>query len=564
MKSLEDLKKDGEAAEWLTEEGLRVLQNGYLLPNETPKDMYKRVAGAAAKRLKRPDLEKDFFDIIWKNWLCLATPVASNMGTDRGLPISCNSIHVGDSINSIFKKSHELAVLSKYGAGVGIYMGDIRGRGSKIKGNGKSEGIVPWAKVYDSVTLSVSQGSVRRGAAALYLPIEHLDSEEFINLRRPVGDINRRCMNINHAVCLSDEFMSDVDAKKDSVKGVWKELLRARFETGEPYFMFNDKVNAQAPETYKKLGLKIKTSNICNEIFLYTDEDHTFVCCLSSLNLARWEEWKDSDVVEKSIYFLDAVMEEYIEKASQIEGFESAVRFAKKSRALGLGALGWHTLLQQKMISFDSFDAMMLNGLIFRTIREKADAATLKLGAEYGEPEWCKGSGRRNTHTMAVAPTVSNSLISGGISQGIEPIVSNVYAQKSAKGTFIRKSTTLKSHLELLGRDTLEVWASIDAQGGSVQHLDFLSPEAKEVFMTAYELNQFAIINQAAQRQRWIDQGQSVNLFFPKNSDPKYINDVHVEAWRKDMKGLYYCRSESVLKGDNVFRQKDECKACEG
>jgi ribonucleoside-diphosphate reductase alpha chain len=566
MATLDELKKQNEAPEWMQEEGYKTLSNGYLVPGETPKQMYRRVASAAAKYYKnsKENWENKFFDVMWKNWLGLASPVCSNMGTDRGLPISCNSLHVGDSIDSIFDKNHELAILSKNGAGVGIYMGDVRGRGAAIKGNGVSEGIVPWAKCFDTTTMSVNQGATRRGASAVYLPVEHLDVDEFINIRRPVGDMNRRCLNIHHAVCIGDEFMNKVENKDKSVRETWEKILSARVETGEPYLFFTDNVNRQNPKCYNDLNLKVSTSNICNEIYLYTDPDHTFVCCLSSLNLLRWDEWKNSDLVRTAVYFLDAVMEEYIQKAQNMRGFESAVRFAKKSRALGVGVLGWHSLLQSKNIPFDSFDAMTLNAKIFKHMREMSDKTTLELGKIYGEPEWCNGSGRRNSHCLAIAPTVSNALISGGVSQGIEPIISNVYAQKSAKGTFIRKNPELKKLLEAKGKDTIEIWNKINSNMGSVSGLDFLTREEKDVFMTAKEINQFAIINQAAQRQKWIDQGQSVNLFFGTNSDPKYIHEVHMEAWRKGMKGLYYCRTESVLRTDSVFRSKDDCRACEG
>jgi ribonucleoside-diphosphate reductase alpha chain len=561
--TLQELKERGEAAEWLTDEGYHTLSNGYLLQGETPRQMYRRVADAAASRLNRPDLSNKFFDLMWRNWLCISTPIASNMGTDRGLPISCNSIHIGDSVDSIFNKVHELAMLSKHGAGVGIYFGDVRGRGAPITGNGKSEGIIPWARIFDVTSLGVSQGSTRRGAAAAYLPIEHLDIEEFINLRRPTGDVNRRCLNLHHGVCLDNDFMHKVESADPRARSMYTEIIKARFETGEPYLFFSDNVNSQLPQCYQDKGMKVSTSNICNEIYLYTDKDHSFVCCLSSMNLARWDEWKDTDAVELAIYFLDAVMEEYIVKAKNMPGFEAAARFAVKSRALGLGVLGWHTLLQRKMSPFDSFDAMMLNSLIFKTLRERADKASEKLATEYGEPEWTKGYGRRNTHTLAVAPTVSNSLISGGLSQGIEPIISNYYAQKSAKGTFIRKNKQLQELLASKGKDTMDVWSRINKNGGSVQGIEFLSGEERQVFLTAKEINQFAIINQAAQRQRWIDQGQSVNLFFGTNSDPKYINEVHLEAWRKGLKGLYYLRAESLLRGDSTTRQKDECASCE-
>lgn len=561
---LNDLKNSGQAPEWMAEEGLKVLQGGYLLAGETPRQMYDRVARAAASYYKDSEhwYEK-FFDAMWKNWLCPASPVLSNMGTTRGLPISCNSIHVGDSVDSIFKKSHELAMLSKNGAGVGIYLGDVRGRGTTIRGNGYSEGIIPWAKVYDSTIVSVSQANVRRGAGAVYVDIRHLDIEEFLQMRRPTGDINRRCMNLNHGICIDNEWMTEMLAGDQKKRSLWQEILKARFETGEPYLFFTDNVNSQNPKCYNDLGLKVKTSNICTEIFLYTDPDHSFVCCLSSLNLVKWEEWKDTDVVETSVRFLDAVLEEYIQKSKNVPGLEASRRSAIKGRAIGIGVLGWHTLLQKNMIPFDSFDAMMLNAEIFRTIRNKAEKETAVLAKELGEPTWCTGFGRRNTHLIAIAPTVSNSTISGGHSAGIEPIAANIFSQKSAKGTFIRKNSVLSSVLEALGKDTPEVWKSINEQSGSVQHLDFLDEKTKEVFLAAREINQYAIVKQAAQRQKWIDQGQSVNLFFGANSDPKYIHEVHVSAWQQGLKSLYYFRTEGVIRGDLASRSKDECAACE-
>jgi ribonucleoside-diphosphate reductase alpha chain len=561
--NLTDLIAAGEAPEWMDNPGLSTLQKGYLQDNETPRGMYKRVSAAAAHRLHQPDLAEKFFDIMWKNWLCIASPIAANMGTERGLPISCNSIHVGDSLDNILQKNHELGILSKYGAGVGIYLGDLRSRGAKIKGTGgTSDGVIAWSKIYDSTINSCNQGSTRRGAAAVYLPIEHPDIKEFLSMRRPVGDLNNRCLNLNHGVCLSDTFMNSLSQPGESRK-LWQDILTARVETGEPYLFFNDNVERQKPDCYKYLGLDIKTSNICNEIFLHTDPDHTFVCCLSSLNLARWEEWKDTDLPNLTTLFLDAVISEYVKKASKINGFQSAVRFAEKSRAIGIGVLGWHTLLQNKQIAFDSLEAMMLNALIFRTIKTKALDESKRMALTYGEPEWCKGFGIRHTHLMAVAPTVSNSTISGGLSAGIEPIAANIFVQKSAKGTFIRKNKTLEKLLDDKNKNTDDTWNLINKDNGSVLNLKFLSKEEKEVFKTAKEINQFALIRQAAQRQKWIDQGQSLNLFFALNADPKYIHEVHMEAWKTGLKGLYYCRTESVLRSDLATRTADECQACE-
>lgn len=564
MKTLAELKNSGEAPFFLDEPGYQTLRKGYLRDKETPRDMYLRVANAAANTLKKPELKEDFFNIMWKNWLCPASPVLANLGTTLGLPISCNSLHVGDSLDSILTKNHELGMLSKYGAGVGIYLGDLRGRGTEVLGTGGiSDGITAWSKIYDATIHSVNQGSTRRGAAAIYLPIEHIDIAEFLNIRRPVGDLNKRCLNLHHGVCISDAFMHKIINGDTSSRKLYSEILSARVETGEPYLFFTDNVNRQRPQCYIDNNLEIKTSNICNEIYLYTDSEHTFVCCLSSMNLARWDEWKDTNAVRLATYFLDAVLTEYITKAKKIKGFESAVRFAEKSRAIGIGVLGWHSLLQSRMLPFDSFDAMLLNAQIFKYIRGEAEAATADLALEYGEPDWCKGHTRRNSHLLAVAPTVSNSTISGGLSAGIEPIAANIYVQKSAKGTFIRKNKYLEQLLESKGKNTDAIWTQISKDQGSVQSLTFLTELEREVFKTAREINQFSIIKQAAQRQKWIDQGQSVNLFFGLNASPNYIHEVHMEAWKAGLKGLYYCRSESILRADLATRQKEECAACE-
>lgn len=563
--TLQHLKDIGEAPQWMTEESLKTLEAGYMLPGETPSKMYYRVAKAAGNYyLESEYWAEKFYEIMWKNWLCPASPVLSNLGTNRGLPISCNSIHVGDSVDSIFGKSHELAMLSKNGAGVGIYLGDVRGRGASIKGNGKSEGVIPWAKVYDTTTVSVSQGSTRRGASAVYLPIEHADIEEFINIRRPTGDVNRRCLNLNHGICIPDEWMKSMVDGDKSKRLLWQEILKARVETGEPYLMFTDAANRDNPKCYIANNLSVKTSNICTEIMLHTDVDHSFVCCLSSMNLVKWDEWKDTHAVATTVRFLDAVLQEYITKSEGVPGLEASRASAIKGRAIGIGVLGWHTLLQKQMIPFDSFQAMMLNAQIFSRIKTDAKASSALLAQELGEPDWCKGFGIRNTHLIAVAPTVSNSTISGGHSAGIEPWAANIFSKKSAKGTFIVKNKELEVLLSVKGKDTPETWKSINEQSGSVQHLSFLSYEEKAVFLTAREINQHAIIKQAAQRQKFIDQGQSVNLFFGSNSDPKYIHEVHLAAWEQGLKSLYYLRTEGVIRGDLASRSKEECNACEG
>lgn len=563
--NLDELQRLGKAPSWLTAEGFRHLTSGFLLSGETPVDMYHRVAMASAKHLRRPELAAKFVDYIQRGWLCLATPVASNMGADRGLPISCFSLSVPDSIDGIFKSVHELAIMSKNGGGVGFCASNVRGRGANISGNGQSEGVIPWLKCFDTTTVSVSQGSVRRGASAAFLDINHADIDEFIRIRRPTGDANRQCLNIHHGVVINDDFMNRVMARDTHAVDIWREVMRTRFETGEPYLMFVDNANRANPQAYINNGLKVETSNICSEIFLHTDADHSFVCCLSSLNLTKWDEWRDTDLVETAIWFLDGVMQEFIEKSAKIDGLQRAHRFAVKSRALGLGVLGWHSLLQQRKLPFDSFGAQTLNAAIFKHIHDESHSATRALAAAFGEPEWCKGTGMRNTHTTAVAPTVTNSTIAGNVSAGIEPIAANAFVKKSARGSFIQRNPLLD---DLLGTKKIDIdaaWKSIAGNDGSVQHLDFLSAEEKEVFLTAREINQMAIITQAASRQRFIDQGQSINLFFPVDVSPKWFNQIHIAAWQQGLKSLYYCRTGSVLKGDLASRFYDtSCKSCEG
>jgi ribonucleoside-diphosphate reductase alpha chain len=562
---LDEMKAKGLAPEGLTTEGLKTLEGGYLLEGETPKDMYRRVAQGAVKYLNKPEIEQPLFDAMWKNWICPASPLLSNFNTDRGLPISCYGLDVKDSLAGILDKNHELGMLSKYGGGVGMYLGHLRGRGTQVKGTGgTSSGVVSWAKIYDSTILSCNQGGVRRGAAAVYLDVDHPDFYEFAEMRRTTGDPNTRCLNLHHGICLSEEFMQSLEQGHKGNRDKWGRLLTLRMETGEPYFAWPDTANTKAPQWVKDQELKLLAPQLCNEIWLPSDADHTYVCCLSSMNLSKWHEWKNTDAVKLAIYLLDAVITEFLIKAKDLPGLRPAVNFAKKSRALGLGALGWHTLLQENMIPFDSFESMMLNSQIFKSINSKSMEASKELATEFGEPEWCKGYGVRNLTVNAVAPTTSNSLISGGVSQGIEPVISNGYVQNSAKGTFIRKNKTLENFLDSKGKNTEDTWKQITQDKGSVLNLSFMTEDEKKVFYTAREINQFAIIKQAGQRQQWIDQGQSVNLFFGVNADPKYIHNVHLEAWKSGLKGLYYLRTESVLRADLASRSKDECEACSG
>lgn len=553
---------NNEIPNWMTSESLKILKGGYLLPDESPKQMYSRVAKSVATHLQKPELTKIFFDLMWENKLCPASPVLSNSGTNRGLPISCNSVHVPDSIEGIFNKNTELAILTKNGAGVGIYMGDLRGRGSHIKGNGKSDGVAQFCTLYDKTSSVVSQGSTRRGAAAVYLPIDHPDIHEFLNIRRPTGDSNTRCPNLHHAVCIPDSFMLKVKSGDKQAQNLLREVYKTRFETGEPYLFFSDNVNKANPECYKGNNLDVKTSNICSEITLFTDKNHSFVCCLSSLNLVNWNKISDDDIFY-SIVFLDGVLSEYISKAKSIRGMEAAVRSAEAGRAVGLGVLGWHSLLQSEGTPFNSFRATLLNKAIFQKIKVNSERATKWLTEQYGEPEWCKGYGRRNTHLLAVAPTASNSIISGNVSAGIEPISANAFAKKTAKGTFIQENKHLKELLKTLGKDTPEVWTNIATNDGSVQQLEFLSEEQKEIYLTAYEIDQMSIVKQAADRQKFIDQAQSLNLFFPANVNPQHFHDVHWSAWELGLKTLYYTRTGTVIKGDVASKSTEECLACE-
>ena len=574
--------------EWAnTEIYVKTISKGYLQAGEKPKDAYWRVATAVAKRLGKPALATKFFDYIWKGWLCLATPVLSNTGTDRGLPISCFGIDVGDSIFEIGNKNLELMLLAKHGGGVGIGINMIRPAGAKITGNGTSDGVVPFVKIYDSTILATNQGSVRRGAASVNIKIEHKDFEDFLEIREPKGDVNRQSLNLHQCVVVSDKFMKKLEEGDPEARRKWGKLLQKRKATGEPYIMFKGNVNKQNPDMYKKNGLKVHMTNICSEIVLHTDEQHSFVCCLSSLNLAKYDEWKDTDLVYTSTMFLDGVLEEFIQRAKNMRGFENAVRSAERGRALGLGVLGWHTYLQQKGIPFEGLPAQFETRKIFSQIKIESERASRDMAKEFGEPLWCKDFGMRNTHLRAVAPTVSNSKLSGNVSSGIEPWAANVFTEQTAKGTFIRKNPELERVLRKIGKNTKEVWDQILADGGSVLGLDFLDDycyidtkvvevkdveEAnqykivpiKDVFKTFKEINQLDLVKQAGIRQQYIDQAVSLNLAFPAVAEPKWINQVHMEAWKQGVKTLYYMRTESVLRGDIAQQAMNpDCVSCE-
>jgi ribonucleoside-diphosphate reductase alpha chain len=573
-----------------TEIYVKTISKGYLLAGETPKDAYWRVSTAVARRLQKPHLASKFFDYIWRGWLNLASPVLSNTGTDRGLPISCFGIDVGDSIQEIGQKNLELMLLAKHGGGVGIGLNMIRPAGAKITDNGTSDGVVPFAKIYDSTILATNQGAVRRGAASVNLNIEHSDFDEWIEIREPKGDVNRQCLNLHQCVVVGDKFMRKLEDGDDEARRRWGKVLQKRKATGEPYVMYKGNVNKQNPEAYKQNSLKVFMTNICSEITLHTDESHSFVCCLSSVNLAKFDEWKDTDLVYTATWFLDGVLEEFIQRAKNMRGFENSVRSAEKGRALGLGVLGWHTYLQQKGMSFEGLPAQFETRRIFSQMKIESERASRDLANEYGEPLWCIGTGMRNTHLRAIAPTVSNSKLSGNVSAGIEPWAANVFTEQTAKGTFIRKNSELERALRKMGMNNKDTWDRILADGGSVQGLDELDnwgyvdgklskreditqdlidnnqvDWVKDVFKTFKEINQLELVRQAGIRQQYVDQSVSLNLAFPSQASPKWINQIHMEAWKQGIKTLYYMRTESVLRGDIAARATDpDCLSCDG
>ena len=578
-----DWKKGVDYPAWGdTEVYKKTITGGYLLQGESPRDAYMRVATTVARRLYKPELAERFFEYIWQGWLCLASPVLSNTGTDRGLPISCFGIDVADSIQDIGQKNLEMMLLAKHGGGVGIGINMIRPAGSKITGNGTSDGVVPFCKIYDSTILATNQGSVRRGAASVNINIEHDDFLEWLEIREPKGDVNRQSLNLHQCVVVGDKFMRRLEQGDKDARHRWSKLLQKRKATGEPYILFKGNTNKANPAAYKENGLKVHMTNICSEITLHTDESHSFVCCLSSLNLEKYDEWKNTNLIYDATWFLDGVLEEFIQRAKGLRGFENSVRSAVKGRALGLGVLGWHSLLQKNGIAFEGLLAQFKTREIFSKIKIESERASRDLAEVYGEPLWCAGTGMRNTHLRAVAPTVSNSKLSGNVSPGIEPWAANVFTEQSAKGTFIRKNNELKKVFKKVGIDTKETWDKVLADGGSVQdikeldgwyfdHRGRLTQEdengeaVKNVFKTFKEINQLELVNQAGIRQDYIDQSVSLNLAFPSEATPKWLNQVHYEAWKKGIKTLYYMRTESVLRGDIAAQAMNpDCLSCDG
>ena len=543
---------------WLNKDARDFLKRGYLQAGETAEQRGHDIALAAEKSLKIKGFADKFEDYLSKGFYSLSSPIWANFGRERGLPISCNGVYIEDRMDAILDKQAEVGMQTKHGSGTSAYFGALRSRGADISAGGTSSGPVHFMELFDKVTSVVSQSNVRRGSFAAYLPVDHPDINEFLRIRSEGNPIQE----MSFAVCITDEWMRSMIGGDKKKRSTWASIVKKRFETGYPYIFFTDTANMNAPIAYRDKDLKIHASNLCSEIFLHSSEDESFVCCLSSLNLLKWDEIKETDAVETLTYFLDAVMEEYVDKTESIPFMRSSHNFAKKQRALGLGVLGWHSYLQSKMISFESMDAKFLNSEIHKSISEKCDKATKELAILFEEPEHLKGYGKRNMTTMAIAPTTSSSFILGQVSPSIEPLNSNYFTKDLAKGKFTYKNPYLEQLLEEKKKNTQTTWKSILVKGGSVQHLDFLSDEEKAVFKTFGEISQKEIVIQAAQRQKFIDQGQSLNVMISPKCPPKQVSELLIFGWEQGVKSFYYQRSANP--SQELARSILNCSSCEG
>lgn len=548
---------------WLNEESQTMLERGYLMQTQTVDDKLEIICKYASSFYKKSELKDKFKELFERGWCSLSSPIWANFGEDRGLPISCFNSYVPDSLEGIYSALHEVAIMTQKGGGTSGYFGKLRPIGTPIKGGGISSGMMSFLELYDSTTKVVSQAGVRRGAFAAYVDIDHPEIEEFLKIK----DKTHHMQSINFAVNVTDTFMQSMMDGDREKRELWAKIIKSRREKGMPYINFVDTINKNKPQIYKDSNSTINSSNLCNEIHLPTNERESFVCCLMSMNLATYDEWKDTDAVKMAVYFLDAVMEDFIKKCKNIPSMIRAYNFALRHRALGLGVLGWHTLLQQKMIPFESLDAQRLNIEIFKKIKEEAYKASVELGNEYGfapifDEVETTDIKRRNTTLLAIAPTTSSASILGQVSPSIEPFASNYFVAGLAKGSFPRKNKELEKILIEKGKNTDDIWESIVLNQGSVQHLSFLNENEKEVFKTFTEISPLAIIQQASARQKYIDQGQSLNLKIPSEMTPKQINEIHINAWESGVKGLYYQRGTSVAK-EKVLEMMN-CKACEG
>lgn len=550
-----ELQAKGEVPEWFTTGGWQMFKQKYQVDNQTIRQTYQRIANAAAKHMPFGiDWERKFFEVLWKGHLGLSTPVLANMGTTRGMPVSCSGQLIDDSISDFYMSAHELAVLTKHGFGTSSYLGNIRSRGSSISKGGKASGVVDVITTCVDIMRKVAQGTARRGAWAGYLPITHGDFDEVVDYLEHNPD------DLNLGWVITDDFITLLNNGNKEATNKLKRAMKVKAVTGKGYFFFVDKVNRHNPEMYKDLDLKVLASNLCIEINLFSDTDHSFTCVLSSMNLAKWHEWKDTDAVYVATVFLDCIAQEFLEQGKKTLGFEKTVRFTEKSRALGLGVCGFHTYLQQESIPFEAFEAHMWNNQVFSHIQVESLKASSWMASELGEPEWCKGYGVRNTHRTAVAPTTTLALICGGVSQGIEPVVANIYNQPTSAGELYRVNPVFLELAKQRGEFTDALVEDLTLNtAGSVQHLDWLSDHEKLVFKTAYEIDQRAIIRLASTRQQFICQGQSLNLFFDADEDEEYMMEIHQEAFMdENIKGLYYMRTAA-----GVQASKGECLACQ-
>lgn len=590
------MQKYSDRDSLLTPFGQQTLKDRYVMPGEDFQDMFQRVSKAFADDEAHA---QRVYDYMSKLWFMPATPVLSNGGTTRGLPISCFLNHVYDSMTSIQETNTENFWLACKGGGIGTYWGDVRSMGEKIGTVGKSSGIVPFLKMQDAMTLAVSQGNLRRASSAVYLPVWHPEIEEFIEIRRPSGgDPNRKTLNLHHGVVIDDAFMEAVKRGDKyhlrsphtgevvhtiQARDLWIRILIARMETGEPYILYIDHVNKAVPDWQKKLGYHVNTSNLCSEIVLHTGKDRdnrerTAVCCLSSLNIETYDDWKDHPTFICDIMrFLDNVLQNFIDTAGPEHG--RAVYAAIQERSVGLGVMGLHGYFQSKLIAFDSDEARDLNKQIFQSIHKQVESANETLAVERGPCPDAKEAGvmKRFTHCMAIAPTASISIIAGNASPGIEPLSTNAFTQKTLSGSFLVKNQYLTALLQKLGLDTREVWSDIILHEGSVQHLPFLTDEEKAVFKTAFEVNQEAIVRMAGDRAPFIDQAQSLNLFLKTDVHKKILHRLHFLAWELGVKSLYYCRSTTLQRAEGVTNKMErniisivpatskyeECQSCQ-
>ncbi len=555
--------------EWLNENSRKFLAAGYLGEGLSAEERIFNIAQRAEDILQISGFADKFYFYMSEGFYSLASPVWSNFGKERGLPISCFGSHIDDDIGNILYTQSEVGMMSKLGGGTSGYFGKIRHRGAAIKNNGEASGAVHVMRLFESMVDVVSQGSVRRGRFSPYLPVDHPDIMEFLE----IGTEGNPIQELTHGVTVTNDWMQEmIDGDVDK-RTIWAKVIQSRGEMGYPYIFFTDNANNGAPDVYKDKNLPIYASNLCTEIMLPSNHDWSFVCVLSSINLVHYDKWKDTDAVETMIYFLDALITEFLEKLESYKNssnrddkqtflfMERAYNFAKEHRALGMGTLGWHSLLQSKMLPFDSQKAYDLNSEVFKTLKENSYKASEELAKKFGEPKVLKGYGRRNTTLNAIAPTTSSAFILGQVSQGIEPIWSNIYVKDIAKIKTTIKNPFLINLLKEKGMDTPEVWRDIRDRDGSVQHLDFLSENEKEVFKTYSEIDQMVIIYQAANRQNYLDQGQSLNIIVHPDTSTKEINKIHVTAWKLGLKSLYYQHSMNAAQ---KFKQKKDCESCEG